>query len=280
MVTTLAHETWGQGEAPVLLLHGFTGSRRSWDGVRPLLEPHVRALVVDLPGHGDSGLPLREGREGFLDTVGALAALVRGWNHDPVDVVGYSQGARFALALAAEHPDRVRRLVMESGSPGLHGRKGRAERRMRDAQLAVFLERHGVEAFVDRWEALPLFDGLRRLPPEVQAVVRARRVAQSPAGLAGALRTLGTGTQPDYWPHLPLLRSPTLLLTGVEDAKFTDIARKMAAEIPAVWRHAFEGCGHAPHLEAPESWAREVLGFLATPWYEAPAFDRPVRSAL
>ena len=43
----------------------------------------------------------------------------------------------------------------------------------------------------------------------------------------------------------------------------------MAAEIPVVWRHALVDCGHAPHLEAPEVWCSEVLGFLSTPWYEA-----------
>ncbi|MCI0569668.1 MAG: 2-succinyl-6-hydroxy-2,4-cyclohexadiene-1-carboxylate synthase [Myxococcaceae bacterium] len=276
----LAHETWGHGETPVLLLHGFTGSRRSWNGVREWLEPHVQALVVDLPGHGESGAPEREGREGFLDTVSALAALVRAWGQGTVDVIGYSQGARIALALTVEHPTSVRRLVLESGSPGLAGRKARSERRLQDAQLAQSLGSDGLEAFVARWEALPLFDGLRRLPQEVQTSLRARRLAHDPMGLAAALRALGTGAQPDYWPSLPLLRCPTLLLTGAEDLKFTQLARRMAAEIPAVWRRAFEGCGHAPHLEAPEAWANEVLGFLGTPWYEAPEFEQRARSVL
>lgn len=270
----LAQETWGEGGAPVLLLHGFTGSRRAWDGVRPLLARHVQALAVDLPGHGESAPAPREGREGFLDTVAALAAQVRAWGRGPVDVVGYSQGARLALALAVEHPGCVRRLVLESGSPGLHGRKERAERRMQDAQLAHSLERHGVEPFMDRWEALPLFEGLRRLSPEAGRALRARRLAHTAEGLAWALRTLGTGVQPDYWPQLPLLRCPTLLLTGEEDAKFTQLARRMAAELPTVWRRTFPGCGHAPHLEVPEAWATEVLGFVSTPWYEGQAAER------
>jgi 2-succinyl-6-hydroxy-2,4-cyclohexadiene-1-carboxylate synthase len=281
-LSPLAHDTWGTpGGAPLLLLHGFTGSRHAWDGVRPLLAPHVEALAVDLPGHGGSAPGPRVGREGFLDTVAEVARAVRAWGRGPVDVVGYSQGARLALALAVEHPGCVRRLVLESGSPGLHGRKDRAERRMRDNELALALERQGVAAFMDRWEALPLFAGLRRLPADARAALRERRTAHTAEGLAWALRSLGTGVQPDYWPSLPLVRCPTLLLSGAEDAKFTALARKMAAELPTVWRRSFEGAGHAPHLEAPGEWAAEVLGFVATPWYESPVVDRALlRTAL
>jgi 2-succinyl-6-hydroxy-2,4-cyclohexadiene-1-carboxylate synthase len=265
----LVFERWGHGSRPVLLLHGFTGNRHTWNRVRPALEPHVAALAVDLPGHGESSLPRGSGRDGFLETLEALAELMQREGSGPVDVVGYSQGARIALALAVHHPQQVRRLVLESGSPGLHARKLRSERRAEDEVRARAIETSGVEAFLEGWERLPLFDGLRRLPPAEQQALRARRAGQTAEGLAGALRTLGTGVQPDYWPSLPHLRCPALLLTGREDAKYTAIARTMAAELPIVWRHAVADCGHAPHLEAPEVWCSEVLGFLSTPWYEA-----------
>ena len=74
------------------------------------------------------------------------------------------------------------------------------------------------------------------------------------------------------------MRAPTLLLTGERDAKFTDIARAMAAEIPLVWGHSFPGAGHAPHLESPEEWAREVTSFLSAPWIERPLVDSELGS--
>ncbi|MCP3099576.1 2-succinyl-6-hydroxy-2,4-cyclohexadiene-1-carboxylate synthase [Myxococcus sp. K15C18031901] len=273
MGVTLAYETWGDGSRPLVLLHGFTGNRTSFDGLRPLLGPAVKAIVVDLPGHGATPLPERTGREGFVETVDALVALVDSLGLGPVDLLGYSQGARVALAAAVRAPERFGRLIMESGSPGLHRRQERAERRESDAQLATFLRTHGVDAFVERWEALPLFDGLRAMPEERQAALRANRRACTVEGLAGALECMGTGTQPDYWPELHRQRLPTLLLTGTRDEKFTTIARRMAAELPVVWRYSFADAGHAPHLEAPEAYAREVLGFLQTPWYEAPQFE-------
>jgi 2-succinyl-6-hydroxy-2,4-cyclohexadiene-1-carboxylate synthase len=231
---------------------------------------------VDLPGHGESPLPSHTGREGFIETVEALLALVARLGHPSVDLLGYSQGARLALAMSVRAPERFGRVILESGSPGLHRRQERAERREADAKLAAFIRTQGVEAFVQRWEALPLFDTLRQLPPALQHSLRSRRSGASSEGLAGALECLGLGVQPDYWPFLHRHRLPTLLLTGALDTKFTQTARRMATDLPVVWRHAFAGCGHAPHLEAPEAYAREVLSFLQTPWYEAPEEFEPV----
>ena len=185
-------------------------------------------------------------------------------------MAGYSLGARVALGLAAEAPGRLRRMVLESGSPGLRRRRDRGVRRLEDAALAARIESEGVERFIQTWEALPLFAGLRSLPAEVQAALRARRLAGDAEGLALSLRRLGLGAQPSYWSALPRIRTPALLLTGDRDEKFTRVARRMAAELPMVWGHVFPGVGHAPHLEVPEAWAREVVGFLSAPWIERP----------
>lgn len=274
----LSFDIRGTGERPLLLLHGFTGSRQSWEHLEPALGPGFRLVRVDLPGHGETGLPAVEGREGFLDTLGGIAAVLDQAGAAEADVIGYSQGARVALAFAATFPERVGRLVLESGTPGLHRRKDRIERRRHDERLALDILRDGVEAFVRRWEQLPLFEGLRRLPAEIQARLRERRCACTAEGLAGALRCLGLGVQPDYWLQLWNLRRPTLLLTGALDLKFTRLARRMAADLPMVWSHAFHGVGHAPHLEVPEQWAAEVTSFLQTPWFEVPLVDAESRS--
>jgi 2-succinyl-6-hydroxy-2,4-cyclohexadiene-1-carboxylate synthase len=260
-------ETWGRGETPALLLHGFTGSRASWRHLEPLLGDVLTATAVDLPGHAGSPLPSRPGLEGFLETVDALAELLE----RPAVVIGYSQGARIALALAVRHPAKVERVVLESGSPGLRRRHARAQRRLEDARLASLILDHGVEAFTTRWEQLPLFAGLRALPDEVQVALRARRASHAPEGLAGALNCLGQGAQPDYWPALIRLLRPTLVLSGAEDPKYTRIARRMIVDLPLAWRRTFRGVGHAPHLECPAEYAAEVRSFLAPAWRGEPA---------
>jgi 2-succinyl-6-hydroxy-2,4-cyclohexadiene-1-carboxylate synthase len=255
----LAYERWGEGSHPLVLLHGFTGNRSAWEPVRPHLAAYFSAIAVDLPGHGESPPP-----EGFEETLDALAELP----FERADLLGYSQGARIALGFAVRHPHRVRRLILESGSPGLRHRRERAERRRADEAIAAEIERDGVEAFVARWEALPLFASLRALAPQQGDALRARRRSCSVEGLAGALRKLGLGAQPSYWDNLHRLRVPTLVISGGRDPKFTEIARKMAGQLSLAWRCVLD-TGHAPHLEEPAAYAREVLAFAGAHWTES-----------
>lgn len=264
-MSALLSRRWGTGSRRALLLHGFTGSRFSFDHLEPLVGDVLTADCVDLPGHHEAAtVPAT-----FDEVVSLLAGRLDG----PTTVIGYSQGARLALALAVARPDLVERLVLESGSPGLHRRHDRAQRRRTDDALATLIESHGVESFIARWEQLPLFSGIRALPPEVQEQLRRRRVSHSAKGLAAALRVMGQGAQPDLWPALPTLRVPTLLLTGSADAKYTRLARRMVAELPLAWRVAFRNVGHAPHLEVPQAWAAEVRSFLTAPWTHEPAVE-------
>lgn len=266
---SLPYERWGRGPRPVLFLHGFTGNRRSFTHLEGSLGPHLQAIAVDLPGHGDAAPPDRVGREGLERTLDQLEELLDLFPGGAVDVVGYSQGARLALALAVRAQARVRRLVLESANPGLRRRKERVARREQDEVLAQLAEREGIEAFVRRWEEQELFTGLRALPEALQRELGARRRSASPAGLAAALRAYGLGVQPSFWEGLPRLRIPTLLLTGGCDTKFTQLARRMVGELPEAWHRVFEGAWHAPHLERPEEYAAEVLGFLTAPWNES-----------
>jgi 2-succinyl-6-hydroxy-2,4-cyclohexadiene-1-carboxylate synthase len=272
-MSLLAHTVWGEGP-PLLLLHGFTGSREAWDHLRPLLGPRFRVLAPDLPGHGESPLAPDTTFDGTID---ALLRLLDSHGLERADVAGYSLGARVALGLCLRAPGRVGRLVLESGSPGLRRRRDRGERRRDDAALAEVIERD-LEAFVRRWEALPIFDGLRTLPESLRIPLHRRRLSHRPEALAGSLRALSLGAQPSYWARLWTVRAPTLLLTGARDAKFTGIARAMAAEMPLVWGHVFDGAGHAPHLESPEEYAREVTSFLSAPWIERPLVDSELGS--
>ena len=273
-MSLLAHTIWGKG-SPLLLIHGFTGNRDAWNHFRPLLGDRYRVLAPDLPGHGESPITPETT---FKGTVDQLLDLLDVQGLERVDVAGYSLGARVALGLCLHAPDRVGRLVLESGSPGLRQRRERGERRRDDDALAEVIERDGLEAFVRRWEALPLFDGLRGLPEELRTRLHERRLSHRPEALAGSLRALSLGAQPSYWARLWTVRAPTLLLTGERDAKFTSIARAMAAELPLVWGHVFPGAGHAPHLESPEEWAQEVSSFLSAPWIERPLVDSELGS--
>ena len=249
---TLAVTSWGQGP-PLVLLHGFTGAGSAFDHLRESLGPSFRVAAPDLPGHGQS--PPATGWDDGLEEL--RAALPR----EPFFLAGYSMGARLALAFALRHPSSVRALVLESGSPGIHDPAERERRRAEDEQLAGLALREGVAAFVARWEDHPTLAGLRDLPAPLAGALRARRLRCSAAGLASALRHLGSGAQPSLWGELPRLRIPTLLLAGERDAKFSGIARAMAERIPGARLLLVPGSGHSPHLEVPARYAGAVAGF-------------------
>jgi 2-succinyl-6-hydroxy-2,4-cyclohexadiene-1-carboxylate synthase len=249
---TLATTSWGTGE-PLTLLHGFTGDGSAFDHLRD--ELHGFSVVApDLPGHGAS-MPATNW-DTTLDEL--RIALPPG----PSFVAGYSLGARLALAFALRWPERVRALLLESGSPGIADASERARRRAEDEQLAEFIVRNGVEAFARRWEEHPTLAGQKDLSPSLLAAVRARRSRQSPEGLASALRHLGAGAQPSLWNTLPELHVPVLLVAGERDAKFSQVARSMAAAIPAAKVTLFPNSGHSPHLEAPHRYAAALSAFL------------------
>lgn len=268
MALKLRTERWGTGERPLLLLHGFTGSAETWRSLEPIFGPYVSAIAVDLPGHGGSPPSQRLGADGFEEALDALEATLDAERVEHAIVLGYSMGARLGLGLTMRSPKRVERLIMESGSPGLLHRRERERRARDDEALAQRIERDGVASFVDAWERLPLFEGIRRLPEAVQDELRTARLSTSAQALATSLRALGTGTQPSYWFELQRLRVPTLLLTGANDLKFTELAQRMTRELPLGWHCALPGVWHVPHLEARTAYAREVLSFLQAPWME------------
>jgi 2-succinyl-6-hydroxy-2,4-cyclohexadiene-1-carboxylate synthase len=253
---------------PLLLLHGFTGSSQAWgEEVLEALARSRRVLAVDLPGHGRSDTPPLGDPLHIGCVVADLAHLLDRSGIEKADWLGYSMGGRIALAAALTRPGRVARLILESASPGLADAAERGERRMSDEALAARIEALGVEAFVDEWLAQPLFATQARLPDEVRERERRWRLSNRPEALAACLRGLGTGTQPPFWERLPERRSPTLLITGEHDTRFTGIATRMLAGFAATpdARHVVvPGAGHAVHLEAPGAWLAAVTSFLET----------------
>ncbi|CAA9479951.1 MAG: 2-succinyl-6-hydroxy-2,4-cyclohexadiene-1-carboxylate synthase [uncultured Solirubrobacteraceae bacterium] len=232
---------------PLVLLHGFTQTGASWEGVRAHLP--VPAAAPDLRGHGAAAgsAPVD------LDAVLAdLDELVPGG----ATLAGYSMGGRIALHWALSRPGRLDRLVLVGASAGLADATERAARRAADEALAERIERKGVEAFADDWGALAMWAGQS---PAVAAAARAQRLAQEPVGLAAALRGLGAGALPSLWDRLAELEVPVDLVVGERDAKFRAVATQMARALPMAGVTVVPGAGHAVHLEAPEAVARILL---------------------
>ena len=248
---------------PLLLLHGFTGGARTMWPLGRRLTPVRHVAAVDMPGHGRTGLPADPHLFGFEHTVDALAHLLEHRDHMPADVVGYSMGGRIALGLAVRHPGHVASLSLIGASAGISDVVERSARRRSDDGLAEDLLDHGLELFVDRWMASPLFASQVRLGPDALADARAQRMDNDPEGLAGSLRGAGVGSQPSYWQDLAGIYAPTLLVVGDEDPKFRATAMRLAAGLPRSTISVVPEAGHAPHLENLDRTSTVILRFLA-----------------
>lgn len=255
-------EVAGSG-LPVVLIHGFTGTGDSWRSLVDVLAPDFTTIGVDLVGHGRSGHPAASERYEMRRAVDDLAALLHTLGYERAAWLGYSLGGRVALQVAVHRPDCVSALVLEGATPGLETAEERAARVAADEALAQRLEREGLEAFVDYWQSIGLWDSQRRtLTEEQRAVLRRGRLAQDPVGLAGSLRGMGTGAQEWVGDRLGGIGVPVLLTAGTLDTKFSAIAREMAAAIPHATLRLVEDAGHAAHLERPDAFNAMVREFL------------------
>ncbi len=110
--TKISYLTEGSGP-PLLLLHGFVSSAKSWwkiGAAQRLAETHT-VLAPDIRGHGQSDRPTDAARYGRT-LLSDFTQLLDREGHEGADVVGFSMGAELALAFSVFHPDRVRSLTL------------------------------------------------------------------------------------------------------------------------------------------------------------------------
>jgi pimeloyl-ACP methyl ester carboxylesterase len=90
----------GPPDAPaLLLLHGFTGSGRSWDALVSVFSDQFSVTTVDILGHDRSASPLDYKRYTMPHVAADLIALLDAWQINKTALLGYSMGGRLALYL-------------------------------------------------------------------------------------------------------------------------------------------------------------------------------------
>ncbi len=233
----------------VVLLHGFGGTHRAWDGVIAALDrERYRPLALDLPGHGDAADAERP-----ITFAGCVAhVLARG--PERFALCGYSLGGRLALHVALAAPERVTRLVLVSSSAGIEDPRERAARSESDSRLARELEGAPFEDFIGRWRSQPLFADD---PPAVRALAREDQRRNRPDALAAVLRGIGTGEMASLWPQLGALELPVTIVVGARDAKFRALGERMAGMLADGALVVVSG-GHNLALESPRAVARAL----------------------
>jgi 2-succinyl-6-hydroxy-2,4-cyclohexadiene-1-carboxylate synthase len=234
----------------LVLLHGFSGTRRAWDGVVAWLDgERYRPLALDLPGHGEASAV--DGPITFDSCVDAVLAA----SPERFALCGYSLGGRVALNVALAAPERISRLVLVSCSPGIEDGAERAERRVSDERLAMELESIPFEQFIEKWRTQPLFADD---PPDVDERAREDQRRNDPLALAKAMRGLGTGEMASLWGRLAELRMPSTFVAGERDAKFRAIGERVVASMHSARLTVIPG-GHVLPLESPDQLALALV---------------------
>jgi 2-succinyl-6-hydroxy-2,4-cyclohexadiene-1-carboxylate synthase len=235
----------------LVLLHGFSGTHRAWDGVIAALDPQrYRPLALDLPGHGqaaDAPRPI---------TFAGCVEHVLARSPERFALCGYSLGGRVALHVALAAPERVARLVLISANPGIEGARERAARREADELIARELEHDPFEQFIERWRAQPLF---AEEPPAAGELAREDQRRNRPDALAAALRGLGTGEMQPLWPRLGELGMPVTVVAGSRDPKFLELGQRTVALAGEAELLIIDG-GHGLVLEDPAAVAAALCG--------------------
>ncbi len=252
----------GQGGRPLLVVHGFTGSKEDFT---PFFDRwaaagwHVAAL--DLRGHGESGKPddpddysIARMAADVLDVLDAL-----GWSR--AALLGHSLGGMIVQEVALTFDERVSALVLMDT---VHGVFPGLTAELAELGVAVVRE-GGVEAYLDATRDMGV------APNDADQVLRAADAAYAEwcdAKVRACAAAMLIGMIPamarrrDRLADLRQIRCPTLVIVGEQDVCVDD-SRRMAGAIGGADLAVLPGGGHSPQFESPDAWWQAVGGFLA-----------------
>jgi len=258
----------GAGE-DVLLLHGLGATKASFLPTVAALAGTYRVTAIDLPGFGDSAMPLRAAYDAPFFAAAAVAAL-DALEIDRAHVVGNSMGGRVALELGFEHPERVGRLALLAPSLAWL-RERRWAPLLRAVRPELGLLQPAPRMIVDRI-ARAMVPGGREgwSAVGVDEFLRGYLTPRGRAAFYAAARNIYLEDPDTFWSRLRELQGDALFVWGRQDRIVPiGFARHVRDALPAA-EHLELDCGHVPQLEAPRETHAALAGFLAG----APALSR------
>ncbi len=243
---------WWVGEgAPLLLIHQSTQSSDEYQEFAQYLGLHRQVIAVDLPGHGCSGDPDKELTipEFAQSTLSVLDDL----DQAQVDVLGHHGGGMVAIALAANHPKRVRKVVTSGAGLPPPELKDKILNQPMSRDLPMDPE----GAFLMRtWSIYRDMSGPNQ-PPE-------RWFKPFSTGLRARLRPYDMHRETmlfDYAAALQVVEHDALMMRGEHDSYSGDV--QAASEVLVRGQmDTVPDCGAWQYYENPKATAERVQAFL------------------
>ena len=261
----LHYEDYGTGK-PVVLIHGWPLSGRSWENQVPaLVEAGYRVITYDRRGFGVSSQPWG----GYdYDTFAAdLNTLLEHLDLREVSLVGFSMGGGEVVRYIGTYgSDRVAKAVLASAVPPYLYKSGdNPEGALDDDAIAGFLA--GVTsdriAFLDEFTT-----GFFSAGGELKVSQAQREYARDIAAFAspkGTLECITAFGRTDFRGDLEKITVPTLVIHGDSDAivPFEASGKRSAQAIAGSELVVIEGGPHGINASHAEQFNRALLGFLA-----------------
>jgi len=267
---------------PVMLIHGFPESHRTWRGIVPLLSDRLRLIMPDLRGFGDSDRP-QDVADYATDTLIAdIFALADALAVDRFALVGHDWGGAIAWAAAIKSDPRIQRLAIVNSPHPLIFQKSLIEddaqrsasqyiRAFRQPGMEAAIAAMGFETFFDKTFAKHADTSLIS-PEERQTYIdqwsrpgsltamlnwyRASKVVVPPPGI--------TVDIPDWVLRtFPKIKIPVRVIWGLEDKALLPVQLEGVGEVgDDVEIYPLPGVGHFAPWEAPEKVADALRPFL------------------
>jgi len=236
----------GQGK-PLVLVHGLEGRAEDWLRLIPEFTRNgYQVYAIDLLGYGRSDQPDVDYSIALETDI--LRQFLDSQNLHQSDIAGWSMGGWISLKFAAEHPDRVHRLIlMDSAGLQFDAVNAGALRPKTEAELAHMFavlspNPKPVWSFVAR-------DMLRNFAADDWIVGR-------------ALQSMGTGS--DLMDNkMQSVTMPVLIIWGKEDILTPlSIGERMRAAMPQSVLYVYDGTGHMAPTDRSEQVSKTVVSFL------------------
>jgi pimeloyl-ACP methyl ester carboxylesterase len=244
-------EQGGPAGVPVLFLHGFADSWRSFERLLPHLPPSIHAIALTQRGHGEASRPATGYR--FHDFAADLTALMDALGLSAAVLVGHSSGGAIAQRFAIDQPPRTLGLVLIGSFATLRNHAG--VRALWDETVSKLTDPID-PAFVREFQQSTLAQPVPRAFLETM-------VAEGLKVPAYVWREVFQGLlQDNFSGELANIKAPTLLVCGDQDAFFTrGDQQALAAAIAGARLRVYAGAGHSPHWEQPDRVAADLVAF-------------------
>jgi len=240
---------------PIVLVHGYAGSIRWWDRVIPALVREHRVVAVDLLGHGGSAKPT----DGYSISNQArhVARALAARGVSGATVVGHSMGGSVAVALAADHPEAVDRLVVLDMSTRAPPPRGLVERLSYTPVIGQLLRRVATDETIKDGYADAFAPGFR-VPDRVVGDLQAMTYSSYAKARDGSVAFLEERPLDE---RVEALAGPTLIVFGDRDRLTEPRDANDYSATPRITKAVVAGAGHSPQVERPAETAALIRRF-------------------